>query len=276
MRVLKLLKRLEEARSKLAQTEFLAPRVKSGRVRVRIDGLVYDFQVSPRDFTGWGIFMPATESEATLVRKASTASVGNYLRLFPAFRMRLSVQLGKSTWLAYPANESDARQRLGLARPMLVRLVEGGAQFDQVVARWDGAALWFEELDRRESPRVAEGLRSALATRLKEPAFAGLTPEMRACYTIAFSRWERERERTDEERLRDALGLAGGSLESFIDMGEYWNVSWQTSDGIEHTSAILKTDMTVLSSGVCLSDRDRDFDLQSLVRVIEIHDREEW
>ncbi len=273
MRVLKLLKHLEEARSKLAQTEFLAPCVKSGRVRVRIDGLIYDFQISPRDFTGWGIFMPANEREAKLIRKASTANVGNYLRLFPAFRMRLSIQLDKSTWLAYPTNESDARQRLGSAQPMLVRLVDGGAQFDQVVGRWDGAALWFEELDRKESPRVAERLRSALAARLKEPVFTGLTPEMRACYTIAFTRQEQEREKTDEERLRDALGLAGGSLESFIDMGDYWNVSWQTSDGIEHTSAILKTDMTVLSSGVCLSDRDSDFDLQSLVRVIEIYDQ---
>lgn len=38
---------------------------------------------------------------------------------------------------------------------------------------------------------------------------------------------------------------------------------------MRHTSAIAKADLTVVSSGICLSGRDRDFDLQSLVGVIE-------
>jgi hypothetical protein len=38
------------------------------------------------------------------------------------------------------------------------------------------------------------------------------------------------------------------------------------------TSAIAKTDLTVVSSGICLSGRVRDFDLQSLVGVMEQQD----
>lgn len=275
-RVLRLLEKLGETRSRLAQTEFLAPCVKGGRIRTRVDGLVYDFEVTPPDFTGWGVFTPVSERAAKLVRKAKVAQVGGYLKLFPAFRVRFSLQLGERIWLAYPANESDARQRLGSVRPMLVQLVEDGGQFDLAVARWDGATFWFEELDRKESPHVAERLRAALTSHLREPVFAGITPEMRACYAIAFAKQEEERKQTDEERLRSALSLAGGNLESFIDREDHWNVFWKTSDGVEHTSAISKKDLTVISAGVCLSGRDSDFDLQSLVRVVEVYDREEW
>ena len=41
-----------------------------------------------------------------------------------------------------------------------------------------------------------------------------------------------------------------------------------------YSSAIYKGDLTVISSGICLSRGDRNFDLQSLVGVIEV--RENW
>jgi hypothetical protein len=46
-------------------------------------------------------------------------------------------------------------------------------------------------------------------------------------------------------------------------------VDWRTSKGDLHTSAIAKGDLTVVSSGICLSGEDRKFDLTSLVKVIE-------
>ena len=55
--------------------------------------------------------------------------------------------------------------------------------------------------------------------------------------------------------------------------GDYWTVDWTTADGVRHSSAIAKADLTVVSSGICLSRRDRDFDLQSLVGVME---QQEW
>jgi hypothetical protein len=76
-------------------------------------------------------------------------------------------------------------------------------------------------------------------------------------------------ERTDEQQLRDALQMGGGRLRTFRDRGEFWQVEWTTRDRERHTSAIAKGDLTVMSSGICLSGCDRDFDLQSLVGVIE-------
>lgn len=71
----------------------------------------------------------------------------------------------------------------------------------------------------------------------------------------------------DEKQLRKALQMGGGELNQFYDRSDYWTVDWTTVDGVRHSSAIAKTDLTVVSSGICLSGRDRDFDLQSLVRV---------
>lgn len=73
----------------------------------------------------------------------------------------------------------------------------------------------------------------------------------------------------DENRLRDALQLGGGQLQNYTDRGEYYLVEWRTRNGQRHTSAIAKADLTVISSGICLSGRDCHFDLQSLVGVIE-------
>ena len=59
------------------------------------------------------------------------------------------------------------------------------------------------------------------------------------------------------------------SLREFHDRGDFWLVEWTTRDGERHTSAIAKKELTVVSAGICLSGRDRDFDLQSLVGVVE-------
>ena len=74
---------------------------------------------------------------------------------------------------------------------------------------------------------------------------------------------------SDEERLNQALQLGGGRLRRYTDRGDYWVVEWTTQGGRRHTSAIGKNDLTVISSGICLSGHDRDFDLQSLVGVME-------
>ena len=74
-------------------------------------------------------------------------------------------------------------------------------------------------------------------------------------------------------RIAEALQQGGGDLEEFRDRGEYWQVEWRTRDGELHSSAIDKQDLTVISSGICLSGMDRDFDLQSLVGVME---QREW
>jgi hypothetical protein len=277
----KLLAKMATQEAAFREEPFLAPCVQGGQVRVRMQGLVRTFTPRPRDFEGWGLFRAQDETTAMLEQEADLPAIAAYLEKLTPIRAQLVCALRGRAWLAYPVNESDAQQKLGLVRPFPVHLVTEGAPFEPILARWDGGAFWFEETDRRVDPQAAERLRDALraVTPPQEVRFSGLTPEMRTAYALAAQQSPAfqamfEPPRT-ELRLRHALRTGGGDLHDFQDRGDYWLVEWTTRSGETHHSAIAKDDLTVLSSGICLSDRDSDFDLHSLVGVIERR-AEDW
>jgi hypothetical protein len=258
-----LIREMAKAESALAGTRFVAPCVQGGRIRARVAGLVKTFRPEPATFSGWGVFRPVTEKKAKVEEEAAFPLVASYLRLLPMLRLILARRLRHACWLAYPANESDAAQRFGIEEPVRVHLVEGAAPLDPILARFDGSAWWFEDLDRRADPTIAFALRQRLQQSI-EPSkvrVPGLVPEMRAAYGIAFRG-------STKHRLGESLRRAGGKLEDLTDHGDYWVIEWLTNDGQRHTSAVEK-DLTVRSAGICLSGRERDFDLQSLVGVME-------
>lgn len=271
----KLLQQIASAESQLRSTQFLAPCIKGGKVRTRVAGMIYTFTPKPQQFDGWGIFQAVDEQTATLIEEADLPQIAAYLQHLPPIRLRLAYRLQNQTWLAYPVNEADMRQRFKTVQPVPVHLVTEGVAFEQIIARWNGTFCWFEEIDRRDDPAIAETLQSQLKqlVPIAQLHFKGITPEMRSLYDLVAQRTEGfVHPQQDEKRLRQALKLGGGELHQFQDRGDYWTVDWTTSDGTRHTSAIAKDDLTVVSSGICLSGRDRDFDLQSLVGVME--DRE--
>ena len=59
----------------------------------------------------------------------------------------------------------------------------------------------------------------------------------------------------DQNRLRAGFGIQNRLRAGFV--------------GRSRTSAIAKSDLTVMSAGVCLAGGDRTFDLQSLVGVVQ-------
>lgn len=277
----KLIAALAAQEEELCRTRFLAPCVGGGRVRVNVCGLIHTFKTKPFDFEGWGIFQPRDEHAAELVEKPGLSLVAAYLKLLTPLRVRLAHRLRGNVWLAYPVNDEDARQQCGVSREIRVHFVENSARFEQVLARTDGRVWLFEEADRRADPRIAERLRKLLRQVVYPPyiTWKGITPEIRAVYSLAtefapeFRRVVQRRtqdrlRQTEESRLRDALRMGGGELVEYRDQGDCWQVEWETSDGARHTSAISKRDLTVVSAGICLSDRDSDFDLQSLVGVM--------
>ena len=269
-----LLNQLASQEAQLQDTEFLAPCVRGGAVRTAVAGIIYTFKPKPRKFEGWGIFRPIDEQTAEFVEEPSLPQLVEYFKLLKPLRLRLAYKLERKSWLAYPVNESDARQRFGIVKPMAVHLVTEGTQFEQIIARGDGKSWWFEDIDRRSDPMVADRLMQALKEVTSPDClqFKGMTPEMRIIYQMAASQAKEFAGLQDEKRLQKALKQGGGELHKFDDRGEFWRVEWTTADGTRHNSAISKGDLTVVSSGICLSGRDRDFDLQSLVGVMEGRD----
>ncbi len=267
-----LIQQIATQEEQLWSSQFLAPCVRGGQIRTRLAGMVYTFRPKPAQFEGWGVFQPSNPQTAVLLTEANLSQIEHYLNPFPSVRFRLIQPLQSKTWLAYPVNEADFRQRIGVAQPVATRLVTEGAAFEQITARFDGQSWWFEALDRRADPIIPEALRSAIKqlTPSHELHFKGMTPEMQCTYDlVAQSTDSLSQHSQDERRLRKALKTGGGNLQTFQEQNDYWTVQWTTADGEKHTSAIAKADLTVVSAGICLSGRDRDFDLQSLVGVME-------
>jgi hypothetical protein len=267
MRIEDLLKKLEAAEHEFLSQEMLAPLLPGRPIQVRIAGIVCSLKVEGEAFAGWAVLQPLAVDRARVVRPASMAEVKAYLQLFPAVRLITVVRDG-AAWLALPAHAGDTRIRLD--QPAPVWLVEEGIQpFETLVARFDGSLFWYERRDSRSNPALAAYLRQALAEdtppdQLHKP---GLTAEERAAYSWVWQLAEDARLREHEMRLVDALQHASGQLLSFIERDDRYTVTYEV-DGERHVSNVGKGDLTVLTSGICLSGRDRDFDLTSLVGVL--------
>lgn len=74
--------------------------------------------------------------------------------------------------------------------------------------------------------------------------------------------------------LQHALHKADATLHSFSEIPAtrhspaHLVVEWSAQGQVHRYRSIIDSRMTVVSSGICLSDRDRDFDLTSLVNVM--------
>jgi hypothetical protein len=261
-----LLDRMESAEGAFLETEFLAPVLPGGRVRVRIAGVVCTLRVAGRRQPGWAILRPLSLDRARVVAEPTLRQIHDYLALFPAVRLLLLAR-ARSSWLAVPAHRGDSRFQV--EGPVHVHLATGVEPFQQVIARFDGAFFWFQEIDRRRSLAIAAYLRDAFSagTPVEELHKPTLTAEEREVYRLAHEAAEAARRDRVELRLAAALAHAGAELASYIEREDAYTVTY-TVDGRTHRSTVRKDDLSVMAAGVCLAGQDRRFDLHSLVGVL--------
>jgi len=262
--------RLAKAEDAFVGAEFLAPVLRGAGVGVRIAGIRCRLAVRPADFEGWGVFAARSTTAADVLRPASWGERRKYLALFPAVRIILTGREG-AQWSGVAANAGD--ERFAIAGLVPVRFVEDGELFETVVTRFDGGQFWFDSVDTRCDPGAAAFLREALG-RLAPPERIerrGLTAKQRAAYTLIYrmrlAQLQLDERARGEDRLRAALLHAGADLRDYSEQGDVYRVSY-TVDGTRHTSVVRKNDLSVVTAGICLSGRDRNFDLGSLVGVL--------
>jgi hypothetical protein len=271
-----ILNRLEAAEQNFAGTQFLAPILGPGKVRIRIAGIVCQLAITdklPRNFRGWAVLQAKSTSEAVFVREAGLAEVAAYLRLFPTVRLILC-QSGRKRWQAFPAHLGDSRFQIQGLVPLWLP-EEGLQRFETVLARFDGHLFWYERRDPSRDPSLAGYLRQQLAQRdergmLIKPETLhkrGLSAEERATYWFVWAQiMEAERDKI-EVQLSEALEHAGAKLHDYTERGDVFVVRYIVN-GRPFTSTIRKDDLTVETAGICLAGRDRHFDLASLVGVL--------
>lgn len=266
-----LFKKTKETEESIRRKKFIAPVVKGGRVTTSIDGLVYEFRINDPAFEGWAVLKPTSPTEARIEGDPRRNNIRKYLSCFPALDLILIMRMGETgSYLAYPAHGEDYLKRFGVGKEVYVHLVEDGDAFRWVKAAFDGSNFWFISGHRGRSRQVAGYLKESL-NELVDPVdlrFPDLRPEEKAAYDIAIEDLMEKGKSDTERRLERALGFAGARLLSYTETDDIYRVRW-TADDREHISAIKKEDLSVLSSGICLSGQDEDFDLTSLVGVMK-------
>lgn len=282
--------RLQAQETALVGTRVLAPIVSGRRVTVKVGGVACQLNVDS-DARGWSVLEVQSTTGATWLRAASLSEREKYLALLSAVRF-IALERNGAIWLAFPAHAGDARFRLSCVAPIREAQNSNIQTFDTIIARFDGTHFWFEKSDARRSPAIAEYLRTSLAEQIAPDALhkKGLSREERNAYALAlYGPSEPETIRTldtatappslnplssiinpntPDGRLAQSLSHAGGRLVSWMDRGDAYTVTYQFGDRT-HTSTVRADDLSIVTSGICLSGHDRDFDLTSLVGVIQ-------
>ena len=89
----KILNQLATESAQLLDTQFLAPCVGGGRVRIGFKSMIYTFKPQPQNFEGWAIFQPINEQIAAVVDEPSLPQLAEYLQLLVPIRLHLACVL---------------------------------------------------------------------------------------------------------------------------------------------------------------------------------------
>ena len=284
--------RLEAQQNAFRGTLILAPVLAGRRVGVQIAGVACRLKIefsgqAPR---GFGVLEAVSSESAKWIRPATKLEREKYLALLPRLRF-LALERARGGWIAFPANEGNGKLRLN--GPIFLREVETGIQpFETVLARFDGTHFWFETSDSKRSPALAAYLRESLANDVAPEILSkkGLSSQERAAYALAlygpppeaeieipsaptpvsneenaFFDW---RGQSVEARLERSVAHGGARLLSYIERDGVYSVTYKFGERT-HTSTVRASDLKVETSGICLSGRDGDFDLTSLVGVMQ-------
>lgn len=185
-----------------------------------------------------------------------------------------------SSWLCLPANRNQYEKSVKAKAPLpLLFPTQSLSMFDPVLARvYKQRRTWllYEDINERFPTAQIEMLRIAFTYMQKMgsyqtfPKFA-LPKEMLDALEIAVATTERP----IETMVKYALKLASAKLVKLEELGNgQYQVTYHYKDYDD--SVIVDDKLTVISSGICLSGRDREQDLTSIVFVKDKKERDDY
>lgn len=267
-----LLDKTRELEDKFLNSTFLAPVM--GEVAVKICGFINRLNVEPRNFEGWAVLKPKDFTLANVIAEPQPHQVYDYLKNFPSLRCILLKKIKGKTWLALPYNLSDSMQRFRIKKPVLVHLVERGDVFEHIRAVHDGASFWFESIDTGVSLEKTEKMREGITKQQDEIQLKDFTREEKMAYSFVLSTVKEDLVDREERKIKNALKRGGAELSSYSEAEGGYVVKWKF-EGEEYTTVVRKEDLSVVSAGICLSNKDELFDLTSIVGVMD-ENRRRW
>jgi hypothetical protein len=267
MNVLDMISKIGKKETQLLKKVFISPIFSNTIVATRVDGIVYSFSI-PKIAGGWYQIKPDNVKSAKIIGTAEMSERDYYLRCLDRVRLVL-VMKKDGVYHGVP----DKANKFGFQVDDLLPVFlhdDTTMDFDRVIARFDGANLWFEAVDQVNDPAKADYLRNCMQKILEpqELKFSGLTLEERVAYTLRLTVDKRLIVDKKKDGLKKAVEFAGGSFVNFVERGDHYSVTYLVG-GEEYTSYVAKDPAhSVISAGLCLQGNDRKFDLKSLVTVI--------
>jgi len=267
----------EEAKIKTGDIQFVAPVFNNRMVVTSLHGLTYKF-IIPKIEPCWCFFRATSYERAIFTRAAQIDEIESYLKQCVPIRLVTTYKEGN---IYYALPQKNNKLKLPYTNPVPMYLTDDMVMdFDTVVGRFDGENFWFGEIDYKTDSVKTEYLREAFSklTPPKDLRYSGLTIEEKTAYAFRYATDKKIKEemakRMKKAGLETAINHAGGKLVSYHERSDSFSVTY-TVDGQRHTSYVTKDPShSVITAGICLNGRDRDFDLASLIDVMREGQRE--
>lgn len=268
MDVLELIKSVGIKEKNIKDSIFISPIYNNDYVVARIDGFIQKFRVA-KATPGWYKIKPKNLHEAKIVDQADFIEIDNYFKLLTQVRMIL-IYKSEDVYLGVPLKNNSLKLDFTQVFPVYLVSEDQAGAFENVVCGYDGANFWYRQNDISSDPARTEHLRESFEKLVKpeKVAYKGLTLEERVAYSIRFSLDKKARESLKEISIKKDVELAGGEFVRFIERNDHFSITYKVGKQ-EYTSYVSKdTSHHVLTAGVCLQGKDRDFDLATLIPVL--------
>ena len=272
-----LLNRIIDAENDFKKSQFISPVIPGASVQVRIHGLVYELNVSDKNYKGWAILKATDDKTAKVVGEPDIDVVKKYLGLFPAIRM---VVIGKPD--EYVAMPVDMNNKLGITQSGVINLCDDEPQqFDYILARYNGV-FWYDDIDTNRDPTIAEEMRQALdgSVATSNLKIKGMSNVDKIVYGFAYDLKVKEQERIANERrkkllsdkkamIHNSVELSGGKVNRIDSISDYYSIKWELDGEEQNIITVNRKSMRIQSAGVCIENAGENFDLKSLVSAIK-------